>query len=140
MRFSLLNLCNPRLRSRSITTWDYRKRQLQGIEVLANALLGLFTFRIEHSSTLHLERRPNSSRSTFTFWNFCIASATVLLVSCLSDALSQRYHFVLPHLQLLRKSYARAWLPTAVFDRIVLRYISATSTQTYNIRYYDFEH
>ena len=71
---------------------------------LANTLI--VYFHIQHCSVLHLERRPNSLRNSSTFWSSCIASATVLPVSCLSDTLSRRYHYVPPHLQLLRKSCA----------------------------------
>lgn len=45
---------------------------------------------------------PNTS----TFWIFCIAPATVLLVSCLFDTLLSRYRYALRHSQLLRKSCA----------------------------------
>jgi len=103
----------------------------KGSKVLANALyrppLGLFTLRIGHSSAPHLERRPNSSRNTFSFRISCIASATVLLVSCLFNALLQRYRYVLPHLQLPRKSCAPVWMPTAVYHHDTLRHTPATS-------------
>lgn len=100
--------CNQKHGRRCVSTWVHHIRQLQGSDsrTLPTRLLThtwIVCFPPAHSKSYIWTDAPILCAVPLLVGFFCIAPATVLLVSCLFNALSRRYRYVRHLLQFLRK-------------------------------------